>query len=302
MTLQVDAANEQTLVMTTNMECSVWAAPETSEVNRVKRVPEGYQVTVYPTVIASTNGDGKTFYQTIKGNYVLCRCLSASVPDGTPTQKQVGNYQMYLCGSTANGTPIYFYKRSPWYSEIVWNWYIGDTIVDTSIEYRFQYPGHENDTWPQYLIDALNESGVTPYMSDYEKAVTVARYLAGRIVYDNSTRSAMANGGSYPKSRFTTYGTLHNNIAVCQGLTNTYNTMLQMLGIECYSEGGITATSTLGHEWTRIMIDGIPYYTDITYNICWKYDKCLMVNAETIAIDHFFETEYGITHNDNIWE
>lgn len=308
MTLQAEASNEQTLVMTTNMECSIWSAPETSEANRVKRIPEGYQVTVYPTVIASTNGDGKTFYQTVKGNYVLCRCLSASVPDGTPTQKQVGAYQMYLCGSTANGTPIYFYenyKKSPWYkeNEIVWNWYSDSGSGSYSVfEYEFQYPGHENDTWPQYLIDALNESGVTPYMNDYEKAVTVARYLDGRISYDYVTVAAMEAGNPYSRASLTTYGTFSNNLAVCQGLTNAYNTLLQMLGIECYFEIGIAGRGTIGHSWNKILIGGVPYYTDLTYNICLNNENYLMISLETISKDHFWQMEYGITADDNIWE
>lgn len=72
--VKVKAAN--TKVMTTVKECSIWSAPNTSEQNRVKKVPAGYSITVIPEVVQSTKGDGKTFYKTAKGSYVLCNCLA----------------------------------------------------------------------------------------------------------------------------------------------------------------------------------------------------------------------------------
>lgn len=63
----------------TIMACSVWSAPATTEANRVKKIPAGYTVTIYTDVIVqSTLGDGKTFYQTAKGCYILCKCFDAS--------------------------------------------------------------------------------------------------------------------------------------------------------------------------------------------------------------------------------
>lgn len=80
-----------TVTMTTTMECSVWSAPNTAEVNRVKKIPAGYSVTVYPDVVQSTTGDGKTFYKTAKGCYILCKCFNnGAVQTGT---SQTGAYQ-----------------------------------------------------------------------------------------------------------------------------------------------------------------------------------------------------------------
>lgn len=71
--MQVFAAEETgTYVVRTTQRCSIWSAPATTEENRIKYVDEGYQITVYPEVIQSELGDGKTFYRTIKGAYVLC--------------------------------------------------------------------------------------------------------------------------------------------------------------------------------------------------------------------------------------
>lgn len=65
----------ETRVMTTTQACSIWNEPSTKEANRVKMVPAGYKITVYPVEIPSTNNDGKIFYRTVKGSYVLVRVL-----------------------------------------------------------------------------------------------------------------------------------------------------------------------------------------------------------------------------------
>lgn len=72
--VKAQAASE-TVTMATTMSCSVWSVPNTAEENRVKRIDAGYCVTVYPEVVQSTAGDGKTFYMTGKGNYILCKCF-----------------------------------------------------------------------------------------------------------------------------------------------------------------------------------------------------------------------------------
>ncbi|MBQ0042916.1 MAG: transglutaminase domain-containing protein [Lachnospiraceae bacterium] len=76
--LETQAAGK-TQVISTNQECSIWSAPNTSEQNRVKKVPAGYQITVYTDVVQSTKGDGKTFYKTLKNCYILCKyCTGGS--------------------------------------------------------------------------------------------------------------------------------------------------------------------------------------------------------------------------------
>lgn len=60
---------------TTVMECSVWSRPNTSEQYRIKKIPAGYDVKIGPAVYQSELGDGKTFYRTIKGSYILCKAF-----------------------------------------------------------------------------------------------------------------------------------------------------------------------------------------------------------------------------------
>lgn len=73
--MQVSAAEAGTVVVETTQPCSIWSAPATVESNRIRSVDEGYQITVYPEIIPSELADGKTFYRTVRGAYVLCRCV-----------------------------------------------------------------------------------------------------------------------------------------------------------------------------------------------------------------------------------
>lgn len=98
----VNAKAAATVVMTTTSECSIWSAPATLEQNRVKKVPAGYPITVYKQVVKSSIGDGKTFYKTVKGSYVLCKCLS----DGTTTPAVSSGKDYKTPYSTSNTTLV----------------------------------------------------------------------------------------------------------------------------------------------------------------------------------------------------
>lgn len=80
-----NAAEGEVVVVRTTQRCSIWSAPATTEENRTKYVDEGYQIQVYPQPIESELPDGKTFYRTIKGAYVLCRCVEGTEA-GTETE------------------------------------------------------------------------------------------------------------------------------------------------------------------------------------------------------------------------
>lgn len=79
--MEGQAAARRTMALVTAVPCSVWSAPNTNPENRIKFIPEQYVVNVYPVMIPSNTGDGKLFYQTSKGAYILCKCF-ATVGEG----------------------------------------------------------------------------------------------------------------------------------------------------------------------------------------------------------------------------
>lgn len=88
--MQTEAAQAEPLVVTTTEQCSIWSMPATTEENRMKYVNEGYQIMVYPEVIQSGLGDGKTFYRTVKGAYVLCRCVTVGESSSASGENESG--------------------------------------------------------------------------------------------------------------------------------------------------------------------------------------------------------------------
>jgi len=208
--------------------------------------------------------------------------VETPVPTATPTPeptpvpavvtKWVGSYEMFIWSYTANGTPIY-------------------DVVGVTI------PGY-----PQYMIDALSDSGVTPEMSDYDKAATLARYLARRVSYDYNTYDySILEPKQLP---YTTYFTLHNNRAICQGYANTYSQLLRMLGIESYVEAGTAQKddgTTCAHAWNLVIINGTYYYTDITWHSSMNYDEKYIMNLSSGIGTVRTVNNRKVTISDKIW-
>lgn len=250
--------NEPTVTMITNMECSVWYKPNTNiQENRVKKVPQDYQVTVYAKRFISPY-DGKTYYQTIKGKFILAKCLSATQGSAVKT---VGGKQMYVWGYSSNGTEIY---------------------EDVNLM------GKAGCGWPDYMVAVINNCGVTPQMSDYDKAVTLARYLAGYISYDYYSQ--------FGWSDYTTEGALKNRSVVCSGYANAYSNLLYMLGIESYYVRGTANGGS--HGWNKVVINGVEYYTDVTWNSCLRSDRYMMITFEQMSADHYYKENCGRTYAD----
>lgn len=59
----------------TTREITVWTCPAKKDEYRLKKVPEGYEIQLYPEKIKSKTSDGDYFYRTIKNCYVLSKYI-----------------------------------------------------------------------------------------------------------------------------------------------------------------------------------------------------------------------------------
>ena len=146
------AQNSETMTVTTTQRCSIWSAPVTAEENRVKYVDAGYQITVYHEVIQSEQGDGKTFYRTVRGSYVLCRCVEGAVGNGAGTTS---------AGGAANGDNVAVLLPVPPMEPSVLAF---GTVVESVKGYR-----GANGVFSEYYIRETDASGkikVTAYTLD----------------------------------------------------------------------------------------------------------------------------------------
>lgn len=105
--------------------------------------------------------------------------------------------------------------------------------------------------WPQYILDVINEC-CTPSMSDMEKAQAIHNWLVANITYD------------YSYASYTTYSTLNTRTAICNGYSNTYQSLCCSVGISTSVVCG--RRDNYEHAWNYIYINNTKYFTDVTNN------------------------------------
>ncbi|MBR4308838.1 MAG: hypothetical protein IKT58_04490, partial [Oscillospiraceae bacterium] len=91
-------------------------------------------------------------------------------------------------------------------------------------------------------------------LTDLELALLVHDYLASNYEYDTQ-----AVTGS---DRYTAYGLLVNETAVCQGYAEAFAYLMMQFGINC----GLCKSDALNHAWNIIEIDGLEYHLDVTFD------------------------------------
>lgn len=210
--IKTDAATPKTKTIITTQECSIWTQPNTSEKYRQKKIPAGYQVTIIPKVVQSTKGDGKTFYKTVKGAYILCKCCdgneagSGNGTGNTNKSKTVifGRYEQD--GNLSNGPePIewdvletrdgktllishYVLDKVPYTKEIVPTIERPEGFYDVSVVANRV---NSDLNWSSsYVRSWLNDSFYNKAFNDAEKAKIVPTSNATKILIDEIRRLA----------------------------------------------------------------------------------------------------------------
>ena len=141
-------------------------------------------------------------------------------------------------------------------------------------------------------IDALKTSvndifnSMPQGMSDIETAVWIHNYLVLNSAYDYDNYLA----GTIPYTSYCAYGTIVNQLSVCEGYSYAYAMLLKMCGIPAIT---VTGTANGGsHAWNEIQLDGKWYCVDITWDDpvpdspgIVKYGYLFLTDSE-LAADH----------------
>lgn len=136
------------------------------------------------------------------------------------------------------------------------------------------------------LLDKYYEilgSCVRTDMTAYEKELAVHDYLVENVAYDVSESGEDAHSA---------YGALVLGKAVCDGYAESFQTLMDMLGIECCFISGTGNNES--HAWNMVKLDGAWYHVDVTFDdpvgseglISHKYFN--LTDAE-INLDHMWE-------------
>ena len=95
-------------------------------------------------------------------------------------------------------------------------------------------------------------------LSDAEKCLLLHDRLAVWSAYDYENYLL----GTVPEDSYSAYGPLGLRQGVCNGIALAYGWMLDILGIE----NAYVSSESLNHGWTRVVLDGEPYYVDVTFD------------------------------------
>lgn len=104
------------------------------------------------------------------------------------------------------------------------------------------------------LLDGIVDSDLT----DVQKALLLHDRLAVLCAYDY----ASCLTGNVPEQRYTIYGALVEQKAVCEGYAQAYKHLIDQVGIENY----LCTSLALGHVWNILKIDGTLYHVDVTWD------------------------------------
>lgn len=133
---------------------------------------------------------------------------------------------------------------------------------------------------------------ITKSMSDYEKEVAIHDYLTKNIKYYN-----YGDINSIPSEMHNAYNALVNNEAVCDGISKAFQIIMNSLGIECITVGGIL--DGVSHAWNIIKIKNKYYHVDITSDKYTTKEEYLGVfhayfniSDEKISHTHFIDNKY----------
>jgi len=148
----------------------------------------------------------------------------------------------------------------------------------------------------QMAVDALKEMGVTDGMSNYDKELTVYRWMAANIGTDSGALpvipTAQADGDN-------PYGVLKTHTAVCVGYATTFRLFMQMMGIECTVVHNVARV----HSWDLVKLDdGCWYHVDIYSDAGKTSYENFNMNDDQCAVNHewnrdFFAAATGTQYN-----
>lgn len=158
----------------------------------------------------------------------------------------------------------------------------------------------------------IEESGVRPEMSDYDKAVMLHDELTSDVEYDydvlnlyneaykiadvEERKAEIARLDGLYSHIHSAYGALVYGKAVCDGYSRAYQYLLYKMGILSHIATGTAGGE--GHAWNLVCLDGKWYYTDLTWddsdNAIKFYEYFNITDEKLASCDHETNNPYEL--------
>lgn len=136
------------------------------------------------------------------------------------------------------------------------------------------------------IVKDILLNNIQPDMSDYEKEKAIHDYLVNHFSYDQDF------------DIYTIRGFLQNNEGVCQAYADTFQLLMNLIGIQCITQSGIA--NGVSHAWNIVLLDGEWYNVDVTWDDpistkdILRYDY-FNITDKQLSKDHIWTPSEGIS-------
>lgn len=138
--------------------------------------------------------------------------------------------------------------------------------------------------------DELKKINNSNYLTDYEKALNIYRYICTEVIYDWVTYEFMMETNDQTIKSFGDYSCfylegvfldLENQFAVCDGLSKAYVLLCSIEGIDCVKVNG--KADGAGHAWNKVHLVDNEYNVNGWYNVdtTWGVANYVAYNSDS---------------------
>ncbi|MBQ2940163.1 MAG: hypothetical protein IJE00_07335 [Clostridia bacterium] len=180
---------------------------------------------------------------------------------------------------------------------------VGDVKMLYQIKFNYDTAGYTYEQYAeiraQYEAVAKAMTADLDGLTDLQKALLLHDRLAVHCEYDQERLEDGELTNAFDAS-FSMVGALVNRKAVCQGYAEAYSYLLSLVGVEDY----LCASAVLNHVWNIVIIDGVKYHVDVTWDDpTWdrtgrvRHNNFLL-SSEAIYASGHRAYDYDISPND----
>lgn len=148
---------------------------------------------------------------------------------------------------------------------------------------------YSTDPRIQGVLDACNvaDNITNSSMSDMQKVLAIHDWMCYNLTYD------------YTYSKYSYLNAISEGTAVCQGYAELFDLFMHIVGIESkivtgYGTNGIQSGL---HAWNEVVIDGVAYAIDVTWDDMGEYGipvryNYFLISPEQMSADHWEDSYY----------
>lgn len=144
----------------------------------------------------------------------------------------------------------------------------------------------------QYEENILKQIG--DYDTEYEWFIAMENYLINNTSYEEHKEKDVID--EFVEEKSCIVGNVYNFVRYGSGICADYSVLVSDLcklkGIQVCIVSGGSIPEVDNHAWNKVVLDRVPYYVDVTWDVC---NKCILYgpkcNVDMFNGTHYFTSE-----------